>query len=189
MPQPTDCELLLAAGRGDAEAFRTFVARHQVAVLQFAARYLAREDAHAADDLAQDAFLSAWQAAPTYEPRAAVRTWLFRIVANACLNYRRGRRLRRAAALPDDVPDQSSPQASKLEADEARVRLHAAITRLPTTQRTAILLRYFHDAPCAEIAEILGLSVSAVEALLFRARRALHRTLEKSSAAPQGGRD
>lgn len=188
MPQPTDAELLVAAGAGDAGAFRTFVERHQFAVVQFAHRYLPRADLDAAEDLAQDAFLSAWQAAPTFEPRAAVRTWLFRIVANACLNYRRSRRIRRTTTLPDDAAAVAATPSAAFEADESARRLRDAVAELPPTQRTAVLLRYFQDAPCAEIAAILGLSVSAVESLLFRARRTLQRTLEVSGDFPQGDR-
>jgi RNA polymerase sigma-70 factor (ECF subfamily) len=188
MPQPTDAELLLAAGTGDADAFRTFVERHQFAVVQFAHRFLPRGDLDAAEDLAQDAFLSVWQAAPTFEPRAAVRTWLFRIVANACLNYRRSRRIRRTTPLPEGAEAGAGTPLAALEADESAGRLRDAVAELPPTQRTAVLLRYFHAAPCAEIAEILGLSDSAVESLLFRARRTLHRTLKKTGDFPQADR-
>lgn len=189
MPDPSDADLLLAAGEGDAEAFRAFVLRYQTVVIQFAQRYLPRSDAHAAEDLAQDAFLSVWQAAPTFEPRATVRTWLFRIVTNACLNYRRSRKLRRTAPLPDDTPAANLHTGARLESDETANALCDAVSTLPPTQRTAVILRYFHDAPCAEIAEILGLSLSSVDSLLFRARRTLHRTLEKSADSPQGRRD
>ena len=164
MPEREDEDLLISAGQGDREAFGLLVERHHRAVVQFAYRFLANVDRDTAEDLAQDVFLRAWKSAPSFQPRARVLTWLLRLTTNACLNYQRGRRLRRVISLQPDAPENASEEA-------ARVR--SAIVDLPDSQRATITLRHFHDFSYVEIAEVLETSVSAVESLLFRARKTL----------------
>ncbi len=183
---------MLAAGRGDRSAFGTLVERHHSALYQFIYRFLGGLDRQTAEDLAQDTFLRAWQAAPSYEPRAKVLTWLLRIATNTCLNYRRRSRLRRTLALgaADGMAAQRSDTASS--ADEQHPRLQSAIGELPASQRAAIVLRHFHEFSYAEIADVLDTSVSAVESLLFRARVGLREhlsTQEKSRERPQVSAD
>jgi len=192
MPDRGDEELLLAAGAGDRAAFGLLVERHQRTVLQFVYRFLGAADRDEAEDLAQDAFANAWQAARSFRPRAKVLTWLLRITTNVCLNYRRSRRLRRTRSLEaggvSDVPGLESPPAdsSSLSRDEA-VHIRVAVADLPPGQRAAIVLRHFHDLSYGEIAAVLEVSVSAVESLLFRARRSLGRSLApiRDSESPQ----
>ena len=100
MPEREDEDLLISAGKGDREAFGLLVERHHLAVVRFAYRFLGNVDRDTAEDLAQDVFLRAWRSAPSFRPRARVLTWLLRLATNACLNYQRGRRLRRAIHDP-----------------------------------------------------------------------------------------
>ena len=188
MSDRPDEKLLLDAGRGDQRAFGVLVERHHRAIIQFAHRFLGDIGRDVADDLAQEVFLSAWKSAATFKPRAKVSTWLFRIATNACLNYRRRSRLRRTVALEDrreaEVPGPSDRPADHEHAGVVR----EAVADLPANQRAAIVLRHFHDFSYAEIAEVLETSVSAVESLLFRARRGLKETLtvaRDNSAPPQ----
>ena len=188
MSDHPDEKLLLDAGRGDQRAFGVLVERHHRAIIQFAHRFLGDIGRDVAEDVAQEVFLSAWKSAPTFKPRAKVSTWLFRIATNACLNYRRRSRLRRTVALEDqreaDVPGPSDRPADHERAGVVR----EAVADLPANQRAAIVLRHFHDFSYAEIAEVLETSVSAVESLLFRARRGLRDTLtaaRDNSASPQ----
>jgi len=191
MKAPTDEELLLAAGRGDREAFALLVRRHHRAIIHFVHRFLATADRATAEDLAQQVFLSAWRYAPGFEPRAQVRTWLFRIATNACLNYRRGQRSR-PGAVPltqaAEAPDAADSNGVRplLEQERAR-QVRLAVAALPPAQRAAIVLRYFHDFPVAQIAAVLGVSVSAAEALLHRGREGLYRRLgeAENAAGPQ----
>ena len=172
MPDPSDESLILAAGRGDPDAFRQLVERRQPAIGSFILRFLATRDRNVAEDLTQDVFLAAWRAARSFRPDRPVLTWLFRIAANRCLNYRRDRRLREPpgeAAAPGGAA--GPPEAGLGVEDSERVR--AAVARLPANQRAAIVLRHFHAQSYAEIAEIMDVSISAVESLLFRARREL----------------
>jgi|WetSurMetagenome_2_1015567.scaffolds.fasta_scaffold339029_2 RNA polymerase sigma-70 factor, ECF subfamily len=189
MTATDETALMLAAGRGDREAFGLLVERYHAAIVQFADRFLGPADRNAAEDLAQDVFLAAWQAAPTYRPRAKVLTWLMRMATNACLNYRRSRRLRMAVSLDAAVTAGSEadhPDARAL-ADERAAVVREAVAGLPPNQRAAVLLRHFQGLSYREIADVLETSVSAVESLLFRAREALGVALseQKPGAAPQ----
>lgn len=189
---PTDEELLLASGRGDREAFALLVERHQRAVIHFAHRFLATADRATAEDLAQQVFLGAWKYAATFQPRAKVKTWLFRIATNTCLNYRRHERTRLSAESLEgsqrELPDDNSDAADRRLSDRERARqVRAAVATLPADQRVAIVLRHFHEFSYAEIAEIIGTTVSAVDALLHRARRSLRAELgaKKKEDSPQ----
>lgn len=180
MPEHKDEDLLVAAGRGDQRAFGTLVERHHRAVVQFVYRFLGDVDRDTAEDLAQDVFLGAWKTAASFQPRAKVITWLLRIARNACLNHRRSRRLRRTTSLDgNETTEKPLPQpgAAQALADEWAVDVRRAVAGLPPNQRAAVVLRHFHDLSYTDIADVLEVSVSAVESLLFRARRTLRGTL------------
>ena len=104
MSERADEDLLIAGGRGDRPAFGELVERHHRAVVQFIYRFLGDVDRSTAEDLAQDVFMHAWKAAPSFRARAKVVTWLLQIAKNRSLNYRRGQRLRRMASLDRDEP-------------------------------------------------------------------------------------
>jgi RNA polymerase sigma-70 factor (ECF subfamily) len=190
MPEGTDEDLLVAAGAGDREAFGILVERHHRAVVRFAYRFLGNVGRDVAEDLAQEVFLSAWKAAPAYRPRARGLSWLFRIARNACLNYRRSQRLRRTSSLNGaNLPDRSGPQSESTEARatarEAAVDVRRAVAELPLKQRAAVILRHFHDLAYADVADVLEISVPAVESLLFRARRRLRGRLTGEKRSPE----
>jgi len=187
-----DERLILAAGRGDRDAFGVLVERCHHDVVNFIDRYLGFTDGHIAEDLAQEVFLSAWKAAPSFRPRAKVQTWLLRIATNLCLNHRRDSRLRVTVSLSaqdaevGQAMDAKQPDAV-LIAREQTEAVRKVIAALPPKQRTAIVLRHFHELSYSEIAGVLTTSVSAVESLLFRARQTLLKEFEakKEDFSPQ----
>ena len=186
-----DEDLMLAAGRGDRGAFGVLVQRHQRAIIQFVQPFLGVADRAAAEDLAQDVFLAAWRAAPSFRPRAKVLTWLLRIARNVSLNYRRRRRLRQTTALDARAtsglagPESERPDARAIDAERTG-RVREAISQLPVNQQAAMHLRHFHGLSYVEIADVLDTSLSAVESLLFRARRTLQAALDsENDAGPQ----
>lgn len=177
-----DEDLMVAAGRGDRDAFAVLVQRYHRAIIQFVHPFVGTADRDTAEDLAQDVFLAAWKAAPSFRPRAKVLTWLFRITTNVCLNYRRSHRLRRTVPFETDGttghsgPESEGP-AARAMARERADKARAAIACLPANQRAAMLLRHFQGLSYVGIADVLDTSVSAVESLLFRARQTLRATL------------
>lgn len=192
MPDRGDTALLLAAGEGDRQAFGALVERHHRAIIQFAHRFLSTADRATAEDIAQQVFLAAWKAAPSFKPRAAVKTWLLRITTNICLNHQRSRRRKPTTSLAgepaaDASASRTAPPDEAAVDQERAARLQAAVDALPANQRAAILLRHGHDLSYEEIAAVLETSISAVESLLFRARSRLRDVIEaeKDDHPPQ----
>jgi len=190
MPQRSDEELMHAAGQGARAAFGVLVERHGVTVVRFVRRFLGDIERDTAEDLAQDVFLKAWKAAATFTPQAKVLTWLLRITTNTCLNHRRRQRLRRLIFVGNDpmsdVAARASRPADDQEAGERERSVQTALAALPVNQRAAIVLRHYHDFSYSQIAEVLELSVPAVESLIFRARRRLEKAL-RGVEASEGG--
>jgi RNA polymerase sigma-70 factor, ECF subfamily len=176
-----DIELLRAIAGGDHLAFKRLVERYQSRLFNFLCRYL--RDRAAAEDLTQDVFLKVYQAAPRFEPRAKVRTWIFTIAYNLAVNELRRRQRRSFFGL--FVHEGRETEASEAEDQlELKERMTEALNLLPHNQRAALLLRVRDELSYQEIAEILGVSRASVESLLFRARERLRRLLRN-----QGGRE
>src|SRR6478736_5388804 len=171
----SDEALMARIARGDERAYRVLARRHLPAMLGLARRILG--NAADAEDVAQEAFVRVWTHAPRWQPLAQFRTWLTRIVVNLCLD-----RKRRAPwvdlDVAGDVVDPEPRADEKAESDERERMLTAAIDKLPARQRDAIMLTYTEGMSNAQVAEILGTSVSAVETLLVRGKQNLRRTLD-----------
>ena len=174
MDEASDEELMLRIARGDKRAFRALVPRYAARAVALARRITGNEAD--AEEIAQDAFLRVWVNAPRWRPQAAFRTWFYRIVFNLALNRRR-----RAPLLPlaaaGDPPDPAAGAGERIERDETDRAVAAAIAALPARQRAAIALTYDEELTNAEAALVLGTSVSSIESLLVRAKRALRETL------------
>lgn len=170
----SDEALMARIAQGDQPAFRALSRRHLPAVVGIARRILG--NAADAEDVAQEAMLRVWTNAPRWQPLAQFRTWLTRVVVNLCLD-----RKRRAAWVDLDAAGEivdPAPDASELSESEERGRMVArAIGELPDRQRAAIVLTYSEGMSNAQVAEILGTSVSAVETLLVRGKQNLRRAL------------
>ena len=175
MDGPPDHDLMARTAQGDGRAFQTLARRHARRMLALARRILGSEAL--AEEIVQDALLRVWINAPRWRPEAAFRTWLYRIVVNLCLNAKR-----RAAELPlaaaDNVADPALRADDQLEARDRDRRLAAAVDMLPPRQRAAIVLTYQEGLGNAEVATVLDTSVSGIETLLVRARRALRAGLD-----------
>lgn len=179
--QTNEVQLIRQARLGNTEAFAALVALHERFVYNLALRTLANPDDAA--DAAQEAFIHAWQALPTFREDARFRTWLYRIVLNLCIN--RLPRLRRDlnALTHDQMVD--SPQAAssepeplaQIEYQEQYALLYREIDDLPTQYRLLVSLRYQHELPYEEIASLLSLPLGTVKTGLFRAKARLREKL------------
>jgi len=172
-----DEALLIAFGNGDAAAARELTLRLTPRVLAFAARMLGG-DRGEAEDVAQEAMLRLWRIAPDWRMgEAKVTTWLYRVVANLCVDRRR----RRGRVRPlDDAgdPADAGPGAAAAMQDRQRARaLEQALADLPVRQRQAVVLRHIEGLGNPEIAEIMDIGVEAVESLTARGKRRLAASL------------
>jgi RNA polymerase sigma-70 factor (ECF subfamily) len=125
----------------------------------------------------QDVFLTVWKQAHRFDPRKArASTWLYKITANRCIDYRRRRALRAFIGL-DDVQDSlasAEPDAeARTSARQELSLIRTGMSHLPERQRMALLLKVVADLDIPAIAEVMGRSAGSVEQLLVRARRAL----------------
>jgi RNA polymerase sigma-70 factor (ECF subfamily) len=178
-----DAALLARAARGEAGAARLLAARHAPALLASARRML--NDPAEAEDVAQEAFLRLWRAAPDWPASgggAPVAAWLRRVAINLCLD--RLRRRGRWAALDEaaEPPDPAPSALDRLAAANRAEALAAALAALPDRQRAAVTLRHVEELGNPEIAAALGVSVEAVESLLARGRRRLAAALRAHRA-------
>lgn len=155
------------------ERFHEWSEQHG-AIVERAARAFARGADR--DDLRQELLLAIWRAIPSFRGEARPSTFLYRVVHNAALLWRRGRR-----AAAESLESIVEPAAPEREGDEGRLAaLYAAIRRLPPVDRSLVLLS-LDGVAYAEMAEIHGLTPNAVGARLTRARDRLATDLERSS--------
>ncbi len=135
-----DLALLQAAAKGDPAAAGVFFRRFHDPVLAFLSRLVGRDDAEI-DDLVQQTFLAALDAATTFEGRSQVKTWILGIAANKARDHRRKSGRRRTAL--SDVPQSASKPPSPsdgVKREQLRERLATALERLSAREREAFLL-------------------------------------------------
>jgi len=159
----------------DGEALALLITRHGPRLRALAWRMLGDAEA---EDVVQEVFLRLWERPEAWDPRKGrLQAWLVRLAANAAIDRLRRRRRREETELPETLPDeQAGPEDAALQNDLA-ARVRAAVQRLPERQRLALTLSHDLGHGNAEIADIMDISVEAVESLLARARRSLRRTL------------
>jgi RNA polymerase sigma-70 factor (ECF subfamily) len=171
-----DADLIAWSANGDRRAFDEVVCRHGAFALRVALRLI--PNGSAAEDVVQDAMLSAWSQSGRFNPaRARFTTWLYRIVVNRCIDYRRSLK---HETLPEefDAVDPSANVEEMMVANEQGTALAKALRALSVRQRAAMTLVYDEGMSGAEAARVLGLSSKAVERLLARARACLREQLQ-----------
>ncbi|HXV95857.1 MAG TPA: RNA polymerase subunit sigma-70 [Gaiellaceae bacterium] len=183
---------LLAAARGDEEAFRLLVEPHRDTVHLHCYRMLG--SVHDADDALQETLLRAWRFLDRFEPGGRFGAWLHAIATNVCLTALAGRRRRPEVPVAETGEDawnerllHLSPYPDRLlDAVETREAVELAFVTaaqlLPPKQRAVLILRDVLDWSAKETAEVLGDSVAAVNSALQRARAGLERA--RSLGAP-----
>jgi RNA polymerase sigma-70 factor (ECF subfamily) len=128
-----------------------------------------------ADDLTQEVFLRIWQKPERFNSeKGQFAAWLYKVSSNACIDRLRKKTLLPASdfqleILPDNTPD---PEQQAIRAQSAR-KIRKAVATLPARQRLAVILAHFHGRGNIEIAQIMDVTVEAVESLLGRGRRKL----------------
>ena len=178
----------LIAGRP--EAFEPFVERFGPLILNFGRRMCGHRDD--ADEVLEETLLTAYLSLKELRDPGALRAWVFRVAANACLKMRRHDRTgpRREIGLdeilprpgdgggPPQIPDWSDIPLDRMLQDELRVKLDEAILNLPGDYRIVLLLRDQEGFSTRQTSEMLGISETLAKVRLHRARLALRKSLE-----------
>lgn len=180
-----DDELLELTATGNRDAFQILMERHVKSMLTLAQKVSGNSDD--AEELVQDAFLKVWTQAPKWrrDGTAQFSTWLYRVVLNGCLDRRRRptwTSLDEAAELADTAPG----AAQHLAQSQNRALIQAAMGTIPERQRAALYLHYFSEISAPQAAQVLAISVPAMEALLIRGKRALKKELIRRGVTDLG---
>ena len=181
-----DAELVQRVQRGDKKAFDVLVSRYQYKITQLVSRYI--KDPHEALDVAQESFIKAYRALPSFRGESAFYTWLYRITINTAKNHI-ATRARRPSDGEIDVEEaeqfesgsrlrnQETPEGLLMTEELANV-IQKALNDLPDELRTAITLREFDGLSYDEIAEVMNCPVGTVRSRIFRAREAIEKRLK-----------
>ena len=181
-----DEQLVERVQRGDKAAFNLLVRKYQHKVVNLVARYV--NNPGDVPDVAQEAFIKAYRALPTFRGESAFYTWLYRIAVNTAKNYltSQGRRPPSSDVEADEaeyygggeaLQEVATPENLALT-DEIKRTVFAAIEALPEDLRTAITLREMEGLSYEEIAEIMDCPVGTVRSRIFRAREAIDKKLQ-----------
>jgi RNA polymerase sigma factor (sigma-70 family) len=172
----SDADLLRLYAEGDPTAARVLTLRLTPMAMRLAARVLG--DMAEAEDVAQEAMLRLWKAAPGWRAdEAKVSTWLYTVTRNLCMDRMRRKKSRGGAAIDLDAiaePVDPGPAAEVRLTQAARsTALQDALASLPDRQREAVVLRHLEGLTNPEIAQIMDISTEAVESLTARGKRNL----------------
>jgi RNA polymerase sigma-70 factor, ECF subfamily len=174
--QPSDEALVRAIQHHDQRALAELLNRHGAWAVRFAERVTGNHET--AEEVVQAAFLRVWEKAERWEGRSRFTTWFYRILHNLCVDRIRLRRV--GFELLDESIADSAPSAEERLAGEQRdARVREALNRLPARQRMAITLSHYEECSQRDAAAIMGISESALESLLVRARCALREYLQQ----------
>jgi RNA polymerase sigma-70 factor (ECF subfamily) len=183
-----DNNLLKQLRAGDEAAFRLLVESEQDRVVSICYRYL--NDLEDARDLAQEVFIEVHRSVTRFRGQASISTWLYRIAISKSLDLLRRRGRKKRTAIREDIASLLArgiePQAEKgsrpdeqLLQEERMAVLQAAMRSLPANQHTALTLHKLEGMSHSEVANIMGNSISAVEALIHRGKRRLAKQLNE----------
>lgn len=166
-------ELVARCQQGDRLAFDELVRQEQQRVCRLAYRILGSSGE--LDDVVQEVFMAIYRRLGTYRGEALFSTWVTRIAVNVCRRALRRRRFSRLLFGPDlEREDGGRPSPLTVLEKEEEVRaLTGAVAGLPEKLRLAVILRYYEELPCEEVAAALGCKIGTVRSRLFNARQQL----------------
>ncbi len=187
---PSDDELAARAKQGELSAFNALVGRYQRPVFGLCLRMLSSPPA--AEDAAQDAFLSAWRGIGGYRG-GSFQAWILRIAGNQCRDELRKRKRRPSDSLDSMIEAEGdaaappsrerSPEGRAMGAETAAV-IQQGLATLPAEQRQAVLLSDVHGLAYEEIAQAMGVSVGTVKSRISRGRARLRAFLTARGELP-----
>jgi RNA polymerase sigma-70 factor, ECF subfamily len=170
----SDGDLLQAAAGRDTAAFAEIARRYHQPVYRVVWRMT--NGSSDSEDIAQEAFLKLWRNPLQVREAAALKGWLMRVASNAVIDRSRKPRHRDIEDVPEFSDPAAKPDAPLDRAQAARL-IDAKLAALPERQRLALSLVYFEGMTNIDAAQVMEVSIEAVESLLARARRSLKDTL------------
>jgi len=173
-----DSHWLEQCREGDSLAIERLVQTHQRDVYRLALSIL--DDPDEAEDAAQEVFVAALRSLDSFRGNASLKTWLFSITLNVCRSrYQRDKSRTRLRQILQSLfrSDQAQPESEAVQ-HEAESELWRAVRSLDEKHRIPVILRYYHDLPIDEIAEMLGVPIGTVHSRLNHARERLRTQLK-----------
>lgn len=174
-----DRELMQRIAQQDAVAYRILLTRHLPRYTRFAERMLGGHND--AKDVMQEVCLKLWNNPKAWQPTSRFSTWWYRVVYNACIDYRRKLRPELYKELDDSLVDDATAQDEIMIRNERSASVRDALQQLPERQRTALVLSYYQEVSNEEAALVMGINLGALQQLLFRARQNLKTLLTTQS--------
>ncbi len=171
----TEDEAVQRCQNGDRDAFRYLVERHQGVV--FGTAYNMTGNRTLAEELAQEAFLSAWKGIRGFRRGSPFKPWLMRILINAVMAHRRKRSVEITPIEEFGLADDGEHTAASVESKLERETLEQAIRGLSPEHRQVVVLRYFSGMTVPEVSRAAGVSAGTVKSRLHRAHRVLRQRL------------
>jgi RNA polymerase sigma-70 factor (ECF subfamily) len=193
MPESTGDQLLVERVQGgDRRAFDVLVLRYQHKIVKLVMRFV--HDPAEAQDVAQEAFIKAYRALPSFRGESAFFTWLYRIAINTAKNYVVALKRRpieydldlQSSEVQDlnvNLRDQDTPEGIAMQ-DELQASVERAMADLPDELRIAISLRELEGMSYEQIAEAMECPVGTVRSRIFRARAAIDKCIEPLVGSP-----
>jgi RNA polymerase sigma-70 factor (ECF subfamily) len=174
-----DAELMLRVREGDQAAFKELFERHAAPLVGFVDRFFYNRAV--SEEVVQEVFLKVYRARKKYQPKSKFTTWLYTIATRASLNELRRGVFKQKRQQLEEANGATHSVDSEVEGRRLRERVAGILESLPENQRAAFLLVRFGGRSYEEVAQILGLSESAVKSQIFRATDAVRKGIEDGS--------
>lgn len=174
----TDTSIIQRILSGDKSGYRELANRHKDYAFTVAYKIVGtREDA---EEVAQDAFMQAFNALATFNQEAKFTTWFYRIVFNAALMFKRKKNIEMDdISLSESAQKASTESSHSLQTNEQKKYIQLALNKLPPDDVTIITLFYLKEQSLEEIAQIIGISADTVKVKLCRARKRLAEEMKR----------
>ncbi|MDA9180169.1 sigma-70 family RNA polymerase sigma factor [Emcibacteraceae bacterium] len=169
----TDEDLMLRIGEGDQTAYGMLVDRHLSLNLGYATKLLG--NSAEGEEVMQEAFIRVWKHAAKWDPARKTKftTWFYRVVTNLCYDVCRKRKPQENVEILENIPSSDTGAENIIAVDQRSAQIKKVLELLPQRQSTAIMLCYFQGLSNKEAAEVMEVSLNALESYLVRGRRKL----------------
>ena len=193
MTREQEATVIQAVLDGDVNAYEALVKKYEKNVYNLALRMTGNSEDAA--DMAQEAFIKAYNSLTSFRGDSKFSVWLYRIVSNVCLDFLRSRSRKQTVSLLTenddgeevelDIADETHSPEKLLDRSLTRDAVRRGLAALPPDHREILLLREIQGLSYEEIADVLGLEAGTVKSRIFRARKKLCSFLIKDGNIPE----